>query len=187
MDRLRSRGRSQENLRGCSPFVCPENKFLVVGWREGFFLVLWFLVCLLVGNDGTPPTMAGLLESILWQDSPARSLGNKDLEVKSLFFFHLRDVPSRVRALGWALLLAPGVGPRFRPDQKVKLDKSEARRGAAHPPAVMKEPALRSRRRGGPLLKKNEKWGTPLYFSALGWQSARCLPEKSATRPAGLQ
>jgi len=108
--------------------------------------------------------MAGLLESILWQDSPARSLGNKDLEVKSLFFFHLRDVPSRVRALGWALLLAPGVGPRFRPDQKVKLDKSEARRGAAHPPAVMKEPALRSRRRGGPLLKKSEKWGTPLLL-----------------------
>src|SRR5208282_1125048 len=32
-----------------------------------------------------------------------------------------------VRAPGWALLLPPGVGPPFRPDQKVKLDKSEAR------------------------------------------------------------
>ncbi len=37
--------------------------------------------------------------------------------------------PPGVRAPGWALLLPPDAGPPFRPDQKVKLDKTEARRG----------------------------------------------------------
>ncbi len=50
----------------------------------------------------------------------------------------LDGAPSRVRmgrepgpslVPGWAPLLAPNVGPPFRPDQKVKLDKGEARRG----------------------------------------------------------
>ncbi len=30
---------------------------------------------------------------------------------------------------GWAVLLAPGAGPPFRPEQKVKLDKTEAGKG----------------------------------------------------------
>jgi hypothetical protein len=34
-----------------------------------------------------------------------------------------------VWAPGWAVLLSPGAGPLFRPNQKVKLDKSEAGRG----------------------------------------------------------
>ena len=46
---------------------------------------------------------------------------NKDLEVKSLFFFHLGTFRRRFG-------VPPGFGPPFRPDQKVKLDKSEARR-----------------------------------------------------------
>jgi hypothetical protein len=45
--------------------------------------------------------------------------------VKSLFFFHLGTLSPPVRALG----CSPGVGPPFRPDQKVKLDKTEAGRG----------------------------------------------------------
>jgi hypothetical protein len=52
-------------------------------------------------------------------------LRNKDLLLKSLFFFHLGTFPPPVRALG----CSPGVGAPFRPDQKVKLDKTEARRG----------------------------------------------------------
>jgi hypothetical protein len=56
-------------------------------------------------------------------------LRNKDLEVKSLFFFYLGTFRRAVRVPGRALLLPPGVGPPFRPDQKVKLDKTEARRG----------------------------------------------------------
>jgi hypothetical protein len=73
--------------------------------------------------------MAGLLESKLWRDAHARSLRNKGLELRSLFSFDLEPLPLPSGAQGWPLLLPPGVGPPFRPDQKVKLDKSEATRG----------------------------------------------------------
>ena len=73
-----------------------------------------------------PPPMAGLLESRLWLDSPARSLRNKGLEVKSLFSFDLEAIPLPVAAPGWPLLLSTDVAPPFRPDQKVKLDKRAA-------------------------------------------------------------
>jgi hypothetical protein len=69
-------------------------------------------------KDGAPGTRLG---------SAARSLRNNDLEVKSLFFFHLGTVRHRLE-------LPPDVGPTFRPDQKVKLDKSEAGRGGLCPP-----------------------------------------------------
>src|ERR1017187_10740978 len=49
-----------------------------------------------------PPPMAGLLESRLWLDSPARSLRNKGLEVKSLFSFDLEAIPLPVAAPGMA-------------------------------------------------------------------------------------
>jgi len=75
--------------------------------------------------------MSGLLESILWLDSPARSLRNKDLEIKSLFSFGLE----RFRCPGWGSGMAGFAFLRlltpFRPDQKVKLDKSEATRGGS--------------------------------------------------------
>ena len=64
---------------------------------------------------------------------PFQSLERKWLRGKVFILLSLRDVPLAVRAPGWALLLPPGVGPPFRPDQKVKLDKSEARRGAGCP------------------------------------------------------
>jgi hypothetical protein len=60
---------------------------------------------------------------------PARSLGNKDLEVTSLFLKDLASFCCQLGPPGWALLLSPGVGPPFRPEQKVKLDKGEATRG----------------------------------------------------------
>jgi len=56
-------------------------------------------------------------------------LRNKDLFVKSLFFFHLGTF---CRWFG-GLLLSPGVEPPFRPKQKVKLDKTEA--AVPHPSA----------------------------------------------------
>ena len=59
---------------------------------------------------------------------PARSLGNKDLGVKSLFLKDLASFAIRFSALGPLPLLPPGVGPPFHPEQKVKLDKSEATR-----------------------------------------------------------
>ncbi len=61
---------------------------------------------------------------------PARSLRNKDLEVKSLFLKDLALFSLRFSALGPLPLLPPGVGPPFHPEQKVKLDKSEATGGA---------------------------------------------------------
>jgi hypothetical protein len=60
---------------------------------------------------------------------PARSLGNKDLEVKSLFLKDLASFSLRISALGPLPVLPPGVGPPFHPGQKVKLDKGEATRG----------------------------------------------------------
>ena len=93
------------------------------------FLAFSAAWCLLVGTGGTPPPMAGLLESRLWRGYPARSLRNQGLGIKSLFSFDLEPLPLPVGAPGWPLLLPPGVGPPFRPDQKVKLDKSEATRG----------------------------------------------------------
>jgi hypothetical protein len=49
-------------------------------------------------------------------------LRDKGLEVKSLFLFHLG-------MLRCGLGLPFDIGPPFRPDQKVKLDKGEARIG----------------------------------------------------------
>jgi hypothetical protein len=56
----------------------------------------------------------------------ARSLENKDLAVKSLFLTDLASFSLRISALGPLPPLPPGVGPPFHPEQKVKLDKSEA-------------------------------------------------------------
>jgi hypothetical protein len=56
-----------------------------------------------------------------------RKDGAPGLEVKSLFFFLLGTFHHRLE-------LPPDVGPPFRPDQKVKLDKSEAGRGGLCPP-----------------------------------------------------
>jgi hypothetical protein len=86
-------------------------------------------------------------------------LRNKDLEVKSLFFFHLGTFR---RGFG----LPPGVGPPFHPDQKVKLDKSEATRGGF--------PWMQSARHDkryatsgiAAHFSKSEKWGTPIFFTA---------------------
>ena len=98
----------------------------MVAWEDVFFCIL----CLLVGNGGTP-----LPWTVFWNQyfswvPPARSLRNKDLEVTSLFFFHLGTFCRRFGLWDGRFLLSPDVGPPFRPDQKVKLDKSEATRGA---------------------------------------------------------
>jgi prepilin-type N-terminal cleavage/methylation domain-containing protein len=45
----------------------------------------------------------------------------------------------------------------------------------AQPPAVMKEPTLRSRRCGGPLLKKREKWGTLVLVLAMASRETRAI------------
>jgi hypothetical protein len=54
---------------------------------------------------------------------PARSLRNNDLEVKSLFFFHLGTFCGQFWPRDGNFWLPPDAGPLFRPDQKVKLDK----------------------------------------------------------------
>src|ERR1035438_4587112 len=81
---------SQLNLRGSSIFsVCSlENNYFRDRLARQVFLGFLVVVCLL-DSDGVPPPMAGILESILSLGFPARSLRNKDLLVKSLFFFHL--------------------------------------------------------------------------------------------------
>jgi len=63
--------------------------------------------------------------------SLARSLGNKDLEVKSLFFFHLGTFRRRLGLRDGPFAFSRRWTPisSFRPDQKVKLDKTDATRG----------------------------------------------------------
>jgi hypothetical protein len=62
------------------------------------------------------------------------------------------------------LLLPPGVGPPFRPDQKVKLDKSEATRGGSFlgcSPRGMTSVMLPAASR--PTLAKNARMGHPRF------------------------
>ena len=70
----------------------------------------------------------------------------------------------QVRALGWGRLLRPFVGPQFRPDQKVKLDKSEARGGGSFLTSWLFAESNDVGGSGGPLLEKREKGRTPSYF-----------------------
>jgi hypothetical protein len=125
----------------------------------------WCVYWLVMG----PPPLVGLLESRLWRGSPARSLRNNDLEVKSLFVFHLAPFCCRFGLLGLVLLLRPGVGPPFRPDQKVKLDKGEATRGGpllGCSPRGMTRVMLPAASR--PTLAKNARMGHPLHSGASG-------------------
>ena len=94
----------------------------MIGWEDFFgFCVYWLVL-------GDPPPYFRSFGMNTLAAIPARSLGNKDLEVKSLFLKDLASFSLRISALGPLPLLPPGVGPPFRPDQKVKLDKSEATR-----------------------------------------------------------
>ena len=109
---------------------------------------------------GSPP-MAGLLESRLWRDSHARSLRNKGLGLKSLFSFDLESP----RLSGWGSGMGAFASSRrrtpFRPDLKVKLEKSEGARGGY----VMTFCGVeRCRRFARPLLDKREKGRTPSHF-----------------------
>jgi hypothetical protein len=76
-----------------------------------------------------PLPWGGLLESRVWRDSPARSLRNKGLEIKSLFFFDLEVLPLPVAAPGWPLLLSTDVGPPFRPIKKSSLTRTRPPEG----------------------------------------------------------
>jgi len=92
-----------------------------------------------------------------------------------LIALDLGSLPLLLWAPGWAVLLPPGAGPPFRPEQKVKLDKSEATGGGSFlrdgflaltlelPPLKQKklEPPFRGRPCGVPRLEKRETWGTP--------------------------
>ena len=62
---------------------------------------------------------------------PARSLRNNDLEVKYLFLRDLALFAPAISALGPLPLFPASVVPPFRPEQKVKLDKSEAGTGGS--------------------------------------------------------
>ena len=65
-------------------------------------------------------TLAGFL---------CQSIERKRLRDKVLIALDLGPLPLLLWAPGWAVLVPPGAGPPFRPDQKVKLDKTEAGRG----------------------------------------------------------
>jgi hypothetical protein len=105
-------------------FVSLENN-ISVGDLVG--TIFWNL-CLLVGTGGAPPYFRSFGMNTL-AAIPARSLGNKDLEVKYLLLKDLAWLLAGISAFGLGLFLHPGVGSTFRPDQKVKLDKTMARRG----------------------------------------------------------
>ncbi|MGA2966601.1 MAG: hypothetical protein ABSD64_10335 [Terriglobales bacterium] len=110
-------------------FVSLENKYF--DWRlvgEDFFgfCVYWLVL------GGTLPYFRSFGMNTL-AAVPAKSLGNKDLEVTYLFLKDLASFALRISALGPLPLLPPGVGPPFHPEQKVKLDKSEATRGGPFP------------------------------------------------------
>jgi hypothetical protein len=107
----------------------PENKFFDGGLAgNGFLGLSGFLGCVLVGNWGYPlPTRSiGIknLAGFFWQ-----SIEWKRLRGKVLIALDLGPLPLLLWAPGWVVLLPLGAGPPFRPEQKVKLDKTEARRG----------------------------------------------------------
>src|ERR1019366_606448 len=80
---------------------------------------------------GVPsPPMAGILESIFSGVLPARSLRNKDLEVKSLFFFQLGTFRRRFGLRAGHLCLLPALDPHFIPIKKSSLTKVGPREGA---------------------------------------------------------
>jgi hypothetical protein len=66
------------------------------------------------------------LAGFFWQSIEGKRLRGKVLTVLDLGAF-----PLLLRVRGWAGLLRAGVGPPFRPEQKVKLDKTEATGGGS--------------------------------------------------------
>jgi len=110
-------------------FCSPENKFFDGGLAGGIswgFLASWGVYWLVIGGTTSPTRSIGIkiLAGFFCQSiEPKRLRGNV------LIALDLGRLPLLVRAPGWAVLLPRGAGPPFRPDQKVKLDKSEAGRG----------------------------------------------------------
>ena len=103
----------------------------MVGWRGGIFwgfLASWGVYWLVIGGTPSPPRSIGIktLAGFFCQ-----SIERKRLRGKVLTDLDLGSLPLLLWAPGWAVLLPPGAGPPFRPEQKVKLDKSEAGRGGS--------------------------------------------------------
>ncbi len=103
-------------LGSSSPLLRLKINIFAGDWLGGFFSVL----CLLVGTGRYPPPYFRSFGMNTLAAIPARSFGNKDLEVKSLSLKDLASFSLRTSALGSLPLLPPGVGPPFHPEQKVK-------------------------------------------------------------------
>ena len=88
------------------------------------------LECLLVSHWGysSPTRSIGIknLAGFFWQD-----IERKRVRSNILIRLGLDPLPLLFWAPGWAVLLPSGAGPPFRPEQKVKLDKTEAGRGGS--------------------------------------------------------
>jgi hypothetical protein len=115
----------------CSWFsVCsPENKFLDGGLTGPAFLgslASWGVYWLVISGTPSPTRSIGIktLAGFFCQ-----SIERKRLRGKVLIALDLGPLLLLLWAPGWAVLLSLDVGPPFRPDQKVKIDKSEAGRG----------------------------------------------------------
>ena len=122
-----------------SPFLCiclfsvcsPENKFshgALAGQVFWGFLASWGVYWLVIGGTPSPTRSIGIktLAGFFYQ-----SIELKWLRGKALIALDLGPLPRLLWAPGWAVLLPPGAGPPFRPEQKVKLDKNEAGRGGS--------------------------------------------------------
>jgi hypothetical protein len=105
-----------------SPLLRLKINIFVDDWWENFFgfRVYWLVL------GATPPRYFRSFGMNTLADILARSLGNKDLEVKSLFLKDLSSFAPWISGLELLPPLRPGVGPPFHPEQKVKLDRSEA-------------------------------------------------------------
>jgi len=94
---------------------------------EDVFFWVW---CLLVANGGYP--LPGL---VFWDQHfswflPSRSLRNKDLEVKSLFFFHLGTFRRRLGLRDGRFCFLPALDHHFVPIKKSSLTRPRPGEGA---------------------------------------------------------
>jgi hypothetical protein len=90
------------------------------------FLATWGIYWLAVAGTPSPSRSIGIktLAGFFRQ-----SIEPERLRGKVLIALELGSLPLLVWVRGLAGLLSAGVGPPFHPEQKVKLDKTEAGRG----------------------------------------------------------
>ena len=110
-----------------SPSVRPKINFLG-GCLGGLIFCVW---CLLGGNRGTPLPWPVFRDQYFSWVPTARSLRNKDLQVKSLLFFHLGTLRQRLELRDGYSCFLPTLDPHFVPIKKSSLTRPRPGEGAS--------------------------------------------------------